>query len=128
MTDTITYNVSMAVTGGPSVIAPAGTIEAEAWDLIEVTIEDSTGPITVDVQPGAIADMQGIIIMSDNYTGISFTVDSEMNTFVLDGPLMLIGYGNIGMLGSTLLQLNFTNADTNDAAITILVARQAVPT
>ncbi len=132
MTDAIEYSARMAVVDGPTVETPAlsSTFEAEAWEKIEFTIEKDSGPTSVILQPSPLEQVKGLIILSDVYADLTFTVDVEVTEHVLDGPLMLIGPGNVSLLGGvaqTLNILKFTNASLLlDANLTVLVARTAI--
>lgn len=126
MTDTINYTMEMIITGGPTVSAD-NHFEAEGYEKIEANIPKGSVVTTVEVQPGALTQLQALIITAERYTDLSFTVDEAVTEHTLDGPLMLIGPGNIAMIGATLNNLVFTNADTEDAnLVTILVARTAI--
>jgi hypothetical protein len=84
-------------------------------------------PTTVNIQPSLLTELQAIMIMAQRYEDLTFTVDEEAITKTLDGPLLLIGPGNIGMLGATVNNLIFTNADsTDDNMVTIQVACTAI--
>ena len=121
----ITYAMSMIVDSGPAVSA-GSYFNPEAYDVINITAPKTGAPIAVEMQPGETGDVQAIVITSDNYTDLTYTVDTG-DPQILDAPLMLIGAGNVGLLGATQNVIEFTNNDpTKDARITILVAREAV--
>jgi hypothetical protein len=118
--------MSIAAAGGPTV-STDNHFEAEAYEKIEADIPKDSVATTVEVQPGALTQLQAIIITAERYEKLTFTVDEEVTVHTLDGPLMLVGAGNIAMLGATLGNLVFTNTDTEDAnMVTILVARTAI--
>lgn len=126
MTDVVTYEMSLSVAGGPTITAD-DHFNTEGYEKIEATIPEGSAPTTVNVQPSALTELQAILITAERYEDLTFTVDEEVTTKTLDGPLMLIGPGNIGMLGATVNDLIFTNADSEDEnMVTILVARTAI--
>ena len=126
MTDTLNWVMSMAFVGGPTISA-SDHVEAEAYEKIEAIIPEGSVPTTVNVQPSLLTELQAIIIIAERYEDLTFEVDSEGITKTLDGPLMLIGPGNIGNLGATVNDLIFANADADDSnMVTILVARTAI--
>ncbi len=118
--------MSLAVDGGPA-LSGHNQLEAEAYEKIEAVIPKNSVVTTVKVQPSVLSKLKAIIIISDNYNDLTFTVDSGVTEFTLSAPLLLVGPGLIGMLGETVNDLKFTNANaTTDANVTILVARTAV--
>lgn len=127
MSDVVTYNVGLGVALGPT-LAENGHFDAEAYEKIdEVTIPKGSVAKTVNVQPSALTEMQALCILSSNYTDLTYTVDDGVDVHTLSGPLILIGPGNIALLGASVLDLVFTNSNAEtDALITILVARTAV--
>lgn len=127
MTDTVTYELSLSAEGGQTVEA-ASHFESEAIDHVHALIPKNSVPTTVDIQPGDIELLQGIIIIADVYTDLTFTVDGGIVVFTLDGPIMAIGAGMIASIfGVTLNELVFTNANvTLDRNITVLVTRTAI--
>lgn len=126
MTDTINYTADLIITDGPS-IECSGSFEAEAYEKIEALIPHGTVETTVKVQPSLLTKLQAIMIIADLYTNLTFEVDAYAVTYTLDGPLLLIGKGNIGALGATCNDLLFTNSDAVvDRNVTIMVARSAV--
>jgi hypothetical protein len=126
ITDVVTHAASLIVTGGPTVSA-TDHFDAEGFEKIEALIPMGSVATTVNIQPSALAQLQAIIMIAERYEDLTFEVDAEAVTKTLDGPLMLIGSGNIGMLGATVNDLIFTNANvTEDNMVTILVARTAI--
>jgi len=118
--------MSLSIEDGPT-IAVDDHFETEGYEKIEADIPEGSAPTTVNVQPSLLTELQAIIITAERYEDLTFTVDEEAVTKTLDGPLMLIGPGNIGNLGATVNDLIFTNADTEDSnMVTILVARTAI--
>lgn len=125
ITDTVNYELGLNATGGPSLEA-ANHFEAEAYDKITITAVKNSVLATVNVQGGLNTKLKGLMIKSSAYDLLTFTVDADPTIFTLDGPLCLIGPGNLGMLGATINVLKFTNANvTVDKTIIIICARTA---
>jgi len=105
---------------------------AEGSDHIIVTIPPNSVETTVDVQPSLLEQIQAIFIRVNSpavggYASLTFKVDEIVTVRTLDGPLMLIGPGNIGLLGATINQLKFTNAHATIAKeVEIFIARTAI--
>ncbi len=122
----MTYELSLSVAEGPEVSAN-NHFEAEAYEKIEALIPKGSVPTTVKVQPGALTELKAMIITAQSYADLTFTVDADVTVHTLDAPLPLIGAGNIGLLGATVNDLIFTNANAEtDNMVTILVARTAI--
>jgi len=91
-------------------------------------IPKGSAPTTVKVQPSDVTELKAIIILAQSYADLTFTVDLDQTVRTLDAPLVLIGPGNIALLGISVKDLIFTNASvTTDNMVTILVARTAIP-
>jgi len=118
--------MGLAVADGPNIEA-SDHFDAEAFEKIEAEIPKNSVPTTLNVQPSLLTELKALIIISDSYEDLTFTVDEAATEFTLDGPLMLVGAGNIGMLGATVNNLIFTNANATTAKnVTILVVRDAI--
>ena len=126
MTDQVTYRMELSVEDGPSIVLN-DHFDAEGYDKIEAVIPKDSAVTTVNVQPSLLTQLQAIMIIAERYEDLTYTVDEGITPFTLDGPLLLVGPGNIGMLGITVNDLVFTNADALvDNMVTILVARTAI--
>ena len=51
MAESIRYTQTVQVTDGPS-LSKTALLSSEAYDVISATIEKSTGPTTINIQPG----------------------------------------------------------------------------
>lgn len=154
MSEQVGYSMGLNITGGPS-LSGSAVFEAEANDFVdEVTVPKNSVSKIVNLQPSDLEEIKALMITSSNYTGeVSFVVDAGEQlmglmgakekdeskpkpkgglklvspTVVLKAPLMLIGPDQIGLLGDTLLDLTFTNANvTTDATVSVLVVRTAI--
>lgn len=127
MSDIVTYRMELSAEGGPS-MNPDGHFDAEGYEKIEAIIPKNSVATRVNVQPSDITQLHAIIVLAQSYEDLTYTVDEGLTEKTLDGPLMLIGPGNIAdHFGATANDLIFTNADaTTDNMVTILVARTAI--
>lgn len=115
----------MVVSGGPSKSVD-DHFDAEAYDVNQFVVE-AQGTAIVDIQPGDPGDVLAIMITSDNYEDLTYTVDQGVTPIPLDGPLTLIGQGAVSLLGSTCNVFSFANAGALlDANVQIIVIRNAV--
>lgn len=121
---TVNWTTTMVVTGGPSESLD-DHFTAEAYDVNEILVA-AEGTAIADIQPGDPGDVLAIMIQSDNYEDITYSVDMGAPV-VLDGPLTLIGLGAISLLGATCNVFTFINAGTElDANIKVTVIRNAI--
>jgi hypothetical protein len=126
MAETINWSVTFDAVLGPS-IAASGTQTLSAYDKISIPLDAAAADIDVDVQPSATAgDVQLLVITSSSYEAeVTFSADAGTTEFTLDGPVVLIGAGGVGLLGAPPQTLRFANPDTEPVGIDILVGRQA---
>jgi hypothetical protein len=130
MPEKIVYTLNVQVTGGPKLLASNITLEVDAYDKILVNIEKSSADKTVDLQPSSTAgQVQFLMITATDYKLLSYKVNDDTgDSFELDAPHLLIGKGAIKMLDAAPTKLLFSNSSsTQDAAIEILVGRDATP-
>jgi hypothetical protein len=124
LAESIRYAQTVQITDGPS-LSKTALLSSEAYDVISATIEKSTGPTTINIQPGGTGDAVLLFITSDLYEDLTYTVDSEVTKIDLDMPQLFLG-GQIALLGATCNVLKFTNASIDtDANVRIIVARSA---
>jgi hypothetical protein len=150
MPEQVGYSMELSLGDSPS-LSGSAVFEAEANDFVDkVTVPKNSSPKTINLQPSGLAEVKALMITSSNYTGdVSFVVDGGEQLMgakdeekskklkgglkvgpsgmVLKAPLLLIGPDQIGLLGATLLNLTFTNANTTtDATVSVLVVRTAI--
>lgn len=130
MPEKIVYTLNVQVVGGPKLPVPTITLEVDAYDKILVNIEKNITNKTVELQPSTSAgQVQFLMITATDYKNLSYKVNKGSKTFRLDAPHILIGTGAISMLDVAPALLLFSNdSTTQDAAIEILVGRDATPT
>ncbi|MGY1829086.1 hypothetical protein ACI8AA_01510 [Geodermatophilus sp. SYSU D01180] len=126
MSETINWSVNFAVVLGPKAAA-SGSQTTDAYDKMSIQLAAAATDVDVDVQPSAAAgDVQLLIIMASSYKAdVSFSADAGTTSFVLDGPLVLIGAGPVSLLADPPQTLRFANPSADPVDVNILVGRQA---
>lgn len=123
----INWTLNIQVVEGPK-LSESDTISVDAYDKIEVTVEDEATDKEVQVQPGGSGQVQFLLISSDSY-GDDLTYKVNVDTadaIKLDALQLLMGDGAVGLLGGAPEKLLFSNGLGNDANVHILVGRMAV--
>lgn len=126
----INWTHNSQVVNGPKVTG-SGTVEADAYDNIEVTVPakvgTTNGVLTVDVQPGAAGKVKFLLVKSDRYADLTYDIDADPDLagIKLDAQLLLVGEGALAMAGGAPQTFKFTNAGSQAANVQILVARDA---
>lgn len=115
--------------GGPSMTI-SQTLSVEAYDLIDVTVADTSVDTEVEVQPGSAAgQVQFLVVSASQFNPpLTYKVNAPGNpSHDLDRTLLLTGPGAVGLLGFAPESLLFTNATGSDVTVQILVGRDATP-
>lgn len=114
---------------GASTSSATHTVEAEAYDRIEITVPAGDSE-TVQVQPGGPGQVQLLLVTASAYPDdgggtaqLTYTVDGG-SSIDLDAPLLVTGRGAVGLLGGV-GEIVFNNASADDVAVSILVGRDA---
>ncbi len=132
MSSTINLALKVNVVGGPSISVSKG-ITVEAYDKIDVTIDAGATDKEVEIQPGAPSRVQMLFIRSSKYGEkgeLAYKVHKTTNspiTVILDQDQLFLGQGAVGLLGTDVDKLFFTNNLTEAVSIEILVGRDATP-
>lgn len=126
MSENINWTLNIQVTGGPKV-SVSETITVDAYDKIQVIVEDGASDKEVQIQPGDLGQVQFLLISSDQYSAdLSYKVNEDTaDAIKLDALQLLIGDGAVGLLGAAPEKLLFSNNLGSDASIQILVGRKA---
>lgn len=126
MPETINWSVTFDAVLGPR-IAASGSQVVDAYDKVSVELEGGATDVDVDLQPsGAGGDVELLVLTSSAYdVDVTFSPDAGTTVHTLNGPLVLIGSGSVGILADPPQTLRFTNPDANPVAIDILVGRKA---
>jgi len=128
----ISVELSVAITGGKTITASSGIIEAEATGQLDIDLEADDTEITVEIQPSASSQLH-ILLLSSTYYASDLTYvfsdgtnDAE-DRLTLDGPQMFSA-GNLAAIGVNPTQIKLTMASSGKAAtVSIFVARDATP-
>jgi hypothetical protein len=126
MTETINWSVTFDAVLGPR-IAASGTQTIDAYDKVSIQLDAEAVDVDVDVQPSTTAgEVQLLVITASSYEAeVTFSADAGTSEFTLDGPVVLIGAGAVGLLAEPPQSLRFANPDTDPVDIDVLVGRQA---
>jgi hypothetical protein len=126
MPKTIIWKAQTSIAGGPSA-ASSQVIPIEAYDEIEVELEDGDTDEEIEVQPGGSGQVRFLQISSTVYgADLSYKVNAAGNpSHELDRPLLLAGDGAIGLLDAAPTSLFFTNNLGGSATVHVLVGRNA---
>lgn len=121
MAERINWNYVTQALGGPS-LSGQGELEFDAYDKIEVTINDGDTQ-QINLSPsGEIS----LLVINPVVPDMDLSYEIGGNAVVLDGPHVLIGTGAVSLLGGA-TDLTFTNSTGADATIQILLGRDATP-
>ena len=131
MTERINWTINVQVVGGPKILA-SDTINVDAYEKIEVTIEPDASEKEMQIQLGESGQVQFLLIKSDQYgDDLTYKVnDPTKDAIKLDALQLLIGDGAAGLLEEAPEKLLFTNklvssGDKIPASVQILVGRKA---
>ncbi len=126
MPKNITWKAQASITGGPS-SSTSESIPIEAYDEIEIKLEDGDTDEEVEVQPGGAGQVRYLQISSTAYgSDLSYKVNAAANPpHVLDRPLMLAGDGAVGLLDAAPTSLFFSNSLGSSATVNVFVGRNA---
>lgn len=128
MTEQIKWNINAQAVGGPKILA-SDTIEIEAYDKIDVTVEAESVDKEVQILPGEAGQVQFLLIKSDHYgDALTYKVNDSADVIQLDALHMLMGNGAIGLLNGPLEKLVFSNdlvlsSEKIPASVEILIGR-----
>ena len=130
MCEKINITMTVQVVGGPQ-ISESLTKLVEAYDKIQVTIAANASDKKVQVQPGCSGQVQLLMIRltdSKHYgDGVTYKVNDGTAVNTLDAPQVLMGKGGVKLLDPAPNKLFFTNTQTEDVSVEILVGRDATP-
>ncbi|MDJ0675857.1 MAG: hypothetical protein QNJ36_10825 [Calothrix sp. MO_167.B42] len=137
---TINLTLNLQVAGGPKVLISKPK-SVEAYDKIEVVVKPGATSKSVEIQPGATTQVNFLLIKSSVYSQadpdptLTYKVNNgtEDDDFPagsgieLDEPHLYLGRGAVSILEKDPNILKFTNNTGEQAAIEILVGRDATP-
>jgi hypothetical protein len=133
MPTNISWKLNLEIQPGPNIIV-TNTVQADAYDRIEVKVPDSTvapTATTVDVQPGAAGKVKLLLIRSTRYgDNLKYQVhDNTTPDRVLNDAVFLVGAGSLDLLedpAAPLDKLLVTNTTGQDVVLEIIVGRTAI--
>lgn len=127
MPEKINWMLNVQVIGGPK-LSDSQTVEVDAYDKIEVTIEAGAADKEVQVQPGGSGQVQFLLIRSSQYKDtLTYKVNDSTNVVKLNALQLFMGDGAVGLLDPAPEKLLFSNEMGEDVLIHILVGRKAIP-
>ena len=118
----IKLTAGVVVANGPS-LAVSRSVTLDAYDSINVVVP-AGGSKDVEVQPGGAGRVQLLFILSSSYSDkLIYKINGGVDAFALDQPLLVAGHGGVALFTDPPTKLTFSNADTTDSAVQILVGR-----
>jgi hypothetical protein len=131
MAENVNWTVSVQVPNGPR-IAQSGAIPVDAYDKVDITIDDGAADAEVQIQPGGPGQVQVLVISTTQPSvDLSYKVnDAAADAIPFDQPVhAYFGSGPVALLdpaaGPT--TLFFSNDSGAAAAIQVFVGRRATP-
>ncbi|MGB8020415.1 MAG: hypothetical protein WCF04_04240 [Candidatus Nanopelagicales bacterium] len=128
MPETINWSFSVAVANGPRVTG-SDSLDVDAYDKASITLAAGDANVDVQIQPSTTAGRVRVLIIGASAydDAISFSADSGATSFALDGPVVLIGSGAVGLLAGAPQTLRLSNGTQDDVTVDILVGRNPAP-
>jgi len=100
--------------------------EISDWSMVPLLLNEfSTDPTTVKIQPSDSENVKALVVTSDSYEDLHFTLDGRPNNYRLSGPVLFIESGNISFLGNSVNDFTFHNLGPFDSKLVFIVARNA---
>lgn len=125
MAEKVSWSYAVQVLGGPTVTG-TGTLFPDSYIKLNIVVPKKKS-LDVEVQPGGGSGLLFLAIQPAKPSAdLSYTAGTD--TFLLDGPHLLIGAGAVSLLAGAVGTLKFENKSDFDAEISILAGRDATPT
>jgi hypothetical protein len=121
MAETLSWSYSVHATGGPSV-SSAADLAVSGYEKFTVPLP-AGGGATVDAVPGDAT--VNLVVLDASPADPKITYDAGGGAKALDAPLVLIGPGAVGLLGTPFPKLAFSNGSAKDASVQVLIGRSA---
>ena len=128
MATTVKWSMNIAAVGGPQ-LSPSGTLEVEAYEIINIKVEKEAENLQVDLNPTG-AELAILAITADRYDEpLTYDTSSGPNpAYTLNNPHLMFGEASLITFSSGTVSLFFTNpSTTKDKNLTIFVGRDATP-
>lgn len=123
MSEKINWTLNVQVVAGPKISA-SGPITVDAYDKIQVTVDDGAQDKVVEVQPGPEGRVQFLFIdPKPSGDALTYKVNNAGDAIKLDAQQLFMGDGAVRLLGGAPESLSFTNGLGEAASIEILVGR-----
>ncbi len=128
MTYQISWSFSFRIAGGPTK-SGTGSLSAEAFDSISISIPAAVNDQQVEIQPGGENQVQAIVIAASRYhSDLTYKVNAAGNPAIrLDQPHVFAGEGLNVLLDPAVSNLFFSNNTAEDIRVEVLVCRDATP-
>lgn len=125
MAENLRWNFAIQTTGGPT-ITGTGEVPAsvDTYHKSSVTVP-ANGNIDVELLTGTGGKVM-LLVISPAKPSDKLTFEANSNDVPLDGPVVLIGSGAASLYGDV-GTIKFKNGGAEDAAVSILAARDATP-
>jgi len=129
MPNTIVVSQNTQILGDSS-LSEQKNITCEAIDKVEVSVPHGSSDMEVDLFTGLVTAVHVLAIKANQYpAGLSYKAHTAGGSpIVLDSMQLLVGAGEVGLLGADPDKLFFSNSHISvDAIVTIFVGRDATP-
>jgi hypothetical protein len=129
MPEQINWSFNIQIVGGPK-SSSSQTLDVEAYDKLQVTIEAGASDKEVDIQPGGSGQVMFLQITASAYheSDLRYKINSNSNPeHNLDGALLFPGKGAVALLDPAPTKLFFSNDLAEDVVVEILIGRDATP-
>jgi hypothetical protein len=125
MAESLRWNFAIQASGGPT-IAGNGEVpsDVDTYHKGSVTVP-ANGSLDVQLLTGAGGKVK-LLVIQPATTSDKLTFEANGKDVPLDGPLVLIGSGAASLYGDV-GTIKFKNAGAEDAAVSLLAARDATP-
>jgi hypothetical protein len=132
MPEKIKWSVQFQVVGGLG-IAKSQELEVDAYDKVSETIPADGSDVVVNIQPNTDPNDVQLLVINAEPCGswLTYKVDSDAQSVVLDAPHTLIGAGAVSLMSPTAppkkltFTIDSTNQDAKESVVQILVGRDA---
>jgi hypothetical protein len=122
MAHQVQWTTNLQITGGPTFALP-GKMSVDAYDHIKVLVKKGQTSAQVDL-PGQAGQVQLVLITSDSFDNLTYTVGAAKDATPLDATQLFAGKGAVGRLGAAPISLTIDNTKgAQDANLEILVGR-----
>lgn len=103
----------------------SGKISTDSYEFVQVTVDALATGMKVELDINDKVDM--VILRADKYDDLSYMKTPEGSKVPITGPLILIGSGAVGLLGTSVASILLINAGATAREITILISRDSTP-